>query len=438
MSAKVDSEWARQRVYAEVDRKAGEIVAFLQALVREASLPGQESGAQSLMAERLGAMGLIVDAWDHAADVTGHPAAAELPPISHLSGRTNLVGRLPGAGGGPSLLLNGHVDVVPAEPLAAWTTDPWGGEVRDGRLYGRGACDMKGGVVAMTMALDCILSAGFRPRGDVLIASVIDEEIGGHGTLGMLLRGYRADAAVVTEPTELEIHTAQRGSLLFRIRVVGLSAHAGYKGEGVSAVEKAMYIYQVCMQAEAERRAGVRHPHFARYENPTPISIGVFHGGAWMATVPDAAEMEGVIGILPGEDPAAVRRWFEEYLAASSAKDPWLAEHPPLVEWLRTSLPAETPADHQAVAALHGAVKRALGEEPVLSAFPAGCDMRLLTGVGSIPTMIFGPGSLRRAHTHDEFVPIEEVMAATRALAGLILDWCGFADQILEGNHHET
>jgi acetylornithine deacetylase len=421
---------ARRRVLAEVDRRAEETVAFLQSLIRRPSLPGGEADAQALMAEKLAGMGLRVDVWDHTADVADHPAAADLPSIGHLTDRANLVGLLPGAEGGRSLLLNGHMDVVPVEPLDAWSTDPWGGEVRDGRVFGRGACDMKGGVAAMTMALDCVLSAGFRPRGDVLIASMIDEEIGGHGTLASLLRGYRADAAVVTEPTELEIHTAQRGSLLFRIRVAGRAAHAGYKGEGVSAVEKAMDLYQMTMRAQDERRGQVRHPLFTRFADPTSINIGVFRGGAWMATVPDAAELEGVIGILPGEEPAVVRQWFEAYLVAACAMDPWLVEHPPTVEWLRTSAPAQTPTDHPAVAALHGAVRQACGDEPVLSAFPAGCDMRLLTEVGGIPTIIFGPGSLRQAHTHDEFVPVNELVLATRALALLIADWCGLAEGV--------
>lgn len=425
MSTVGDNAWIRQRILQEIDRRADEIVGFLQALVREPSLSGKEEGAQTLMATKLGAMGLAVDRWDHTADVAGHPAAAELPTIGHLQGRSNVVGRLVGAGGGRSLLLNGHVDVVPVEPLDAWTTDPWGGEIRDGRLYGRGACDMKGGVVAMTMALDAVLSAGLRPRGEVLIASVVDEEIGGHGTLGCLLRGYRADAAVITEPTELEIHPAQRGSLLFRIRVEGRSAHAGFKAEGVSAVEKAMYIYQVLLRAEAERLASVHHPLFTRYTNPTPVTIGTFRGGTWMATVPDTAELEGVIGVLPGENPSAVGRWFAAQVAGAGAVDPWLAEHPPRLEWLRTSYPAQTSPEHPVVTALHSAAQTALGREPVLSAFPAGCDMRLLTNVGDIPTVIFGPGSLRQAHTHDEFVPITDVLAATRALACLILDWCG-------------
>ena len=240
-------------------------------------------------------------------------------------------------------MLNGHIDVVPPGDAAAWTTPPWKPDVRDGRLYGRGAVDMKGGLVCALFAAKAIHDAGVRLRGRLSVASVVGEEDGGTGTLATILRGHTADGAIVIEPTELAVIPAQAGSLMFRLIVPGFSAHGCVREEGVNAIEKFLPLFTALRQLEAERCgvatgaanvAGDPHsPLFARYRLPWPIEVGTLQAGDWASSVPDSLVAEGRYGIAIGEEPDAARRALEEAIARASAADPWLAEHPPTVEW---------------------------------------------------------------------------------------------------------
>jgi len=410
------------------------LVAFLQRLVAIPSLDGAESEAQRAVAGWLVDAGLETDVWPIDLDeLARHPLfGAEVERTEALG----VVGWTGAQAGGRDLMLNGHIDVVPPGAFAAWTTPPWEPAVRDGRLYGRGAADMKGGLCCALFAARAVSDAGVRLRGRLSVASVVGEEDGGTGTLATLLRGHTADGAIVVEPTALAVVPAQAGSLMFRLIVPGFSAHGCVREEGVSAIEKFLPLFTALRQLEAER-CGVatgaadlggdpRSPLFARYRLPWPVEIGTLRAGDWASSVPDKLVAEGRLGVAIGEEPATARRAFEEALARAAAADPWLVEHPPTVEWWGGRFDsAVTDTSDPLVTAVVGAATSVTGVPPLVEGVTYGADMRLLVNVGGIPTVLFGPGNVRVAHMPDESVPIDQLRAAAEALVLTALRFCG-------------
>jgi len=421
------------------------LVAFLRELIAIPSLDGGESPAQRRVAAWMRDAGLETDEWSIDLDeLSRHPDWCHEVERDEALGVVGWHGK-PAAGraavrsgAGRDLLLNGHIDVVPVGDESAWTTAPWDPAVRDGRVYGRGAVDMKGGLVCALFALKAVRDAGVKLRGRLSVTSVVGEEDGGTGTLATILRGHSADGAVVVEPTRLRVVTAQAGSLMFRLTVHGLSAHGCVREEGVSAVEKFVPLLSALRRLEEERcgvkgagpGAGVAgDPHaplFAGYRLPWPIEIGTVSAGDWASSVPDTLVAEGRFGVAVGEDVAAARRAFEDAIARAAAADPWLAEHPPDVEWWGGRFdPASTDPVHPIVTAVTGAATDVTGSAPSLEGVTYGADMRLLVNVGHIPTVLFGPGDVRVAHMPDEFVPIADLRAAAHTLVLTALRFCG-------------
>ncbi|MBO0706216.1 MAG: ArgE/DapE family deacylase, partial [Candidatus Dormibacteraeota bacterium] len=327
-------EDVRAAVHAAVDRLADDEVTFLRALVAEPSVRGHTNGCQRLIAERLGTLGLDVDEVpiDVAAlrDLPGFS-----PPTWSYEGQHNVAARLPAAGaGGRSLILNGHVDVVPTTPEDHWTHGPWAGEVEDGRLYGRGAADMKGGIAAMIFALAAIREARAGLAGDVEVHTVIDEECSGNGTLAVLASGRRADGAIIPEPMNLRLCTAHPGVLWARIRVRGMGAHAERASSAVNAIEKMQVMIAAVRLLEAEvNRLDRRHPAFAELEHPLNYNIGTLHAGDWPSSVPEECEMEVRFSYNPGERVGDVQERIAGGLLDAARSDEWLAEFPPEITW---------------------------------------------------------------------------------------------------------
>jgi acetylornithine deacetylase len=413
---------AEQRALAALDHEG--LLALLVRLVATPSLGGDESRAQRVVAEWLHEAGLATDVWqiDLAALAAHEQYSAEVERREALG----VVGWVGESRGGRDLLLNGHVDVVPAGDEAAWATPPWEAVVRDGRVYGRGAADMKGGLCCALAAVRAIHDAGLRLRGRLSVASVVGEEDGGTGTLAMILRGYRADGAIIMEPTGLRVVPAQAGSLTFRLTVPGRAAHAATPDEGVSAIEKFMPLFAALHRLEAERCAAAHDPLFARYRLPWPLVITMVHAGDWASTVPASLVAEGRYGVAVGESSAAARREFEETIACAAAVDPWLREHPPAVEWWGGRFdPAATPVDDTIVTAMVDAVAAVAGQAPIVEGVTYGADLRLLVNVGGIPTVLCGPGDVRVAHMADEYVPVAELRLAAEALVLAAIRFCG-------------
>lgn len=410
-----------RRVLESIDLDA--LLVCLSDLIEFESVGGRETPAQERVADLMRSMGTEVDAWEIDLDrLRQHPAYSVEIERDHALG---VVGRL-GPDGGPSLILNGHIDVVPAGELDRWSVPPWKGTVSGGRVYGRGSADMKGGLCCALFAVKAIRDAGVTLGGAVMIQSVVGEEDGGLGTLAAVERGYQADAAIVMEPTELMVAPAQAGAYSFRITIPGRAAHGALASEGVDPIERFAPIYGALRGFEHRRNESVKDPLFSAYEIPYALCIGKLQAGIWASTVAETLTMEGRLGIGITEDPERVKRDFAGILKDAAQTDPWLRKHPPTLEWLGARFdPAVTPTEHPIVTVLSDSYQSIAGNRPVVRGMPYGADMRLLVNEGNTPTVIFGPGDVRRAHAPDEFVEVAELELAVQTLALTILRFCG-------------
>jgi acetylornithine deacetylase len=415
------------RVLAGIDVQG--ITTLAAELMAFESWGGREVPIQMHMAELYRAHGLEVDAWE--IDLSGlaqHPAfGAELPRERALG----VVGQW-GSGSGPTLILNGHVDVVPAGEPGRWTVPPFQGTIREDRLWGRGAVDMKGSLACALSAVgavrEALSEAGLRLEGTVLLHSVVGEEDGGLGTLAAIERGHVGDAAIVLEPTQGSIAPAQAGALSFRIRIPGRAAHGAIRTEGENPIERLDLVLRALRRLETRRNDRLRHPLFADIPVPYAICVGRVDAGVWASTVPESLVLEGRYGLGIGENVGEARRELEEAVAEAALEDAWLRANPPQVTWWGARFePAAIPEDHPLVTTLLGAATDATGRRPPVAGMPYGADMHLLVNHGATPTVLFGPGDIRDAHAPDESVALAELEAVARTLALLILRFCRIA-----------
>lgn len=414
-------------ILAAVDELGQEIVDFIVQLVQVPSVTGDEAAVQDVVAETMGAHGLSVDRWE--------PDAADLAPYAEhvgsfdpgaFAGRPNVVGTLRGAGGGRSLILNAHIDTVDPGDPARWSRPPFSAAIVDGRIVGRGACDMKAGLATNLFALAAVRRAGIPLGGDVIVESVISEEDGGAGTLATILRGYRADGAIITEPTELQVVPAQGGSLVFRLHVPGRAAHACVRDEGASAIEHFAYLHRGLLDLEAQRNAAIDHPLYAAIANKIPINIGVVRAGSWPSSVAESLEAEGRAGLVPSESMDDFRQTFVAEIDRLAAAHPFLRDHRPRVEWFSGQFaPAEIAGDHPIVTLVREAHGTATGTVPATIGATYGADMRHFLLFGETPCVMYGAGDVRLAHFTDESIVIADILTATKTVALAIAAWCG-------------
>jgi acetylornithine deacetylase len=408
----------------EVIRSAREeIIADLAALVRIPSVVGEEGAVQQHMKRRLARLGMQVDEFEADAEaISRHRAFVPLPP--NYRGRPNIVGNL----SGPeerSLILNGHIDVVSPEPVDQWRHDPWGAEIENGKLYGRGAADMKGGVVAALWAVEAIRRAGFRPASRLLFESVIEEEAGGSGgTLACFLRGYRAKAMLVPEP-QSRIAIAHAGVLYFRVRTHGRAAHAGLAHEGLNAIGKLNLLYDALVELDRERGTTVHYEPFEQGSGRScHICVGTYRAGDWPSKVAARAELEARISFIPGETREDIHKLVEARVRRAAEQDPWLREHPPEIEWFGWRAdPWEQPAGHPFIGTLRDAVETIQGAPAELVGKAAAMDTRF-SSYFETAAASFGPDG-GNYHGADEFVEIESVIQCAQVIALAIARWCG-------------
>jgi acetylornithine deacetylase len=427
-----------RRVAEEVERRRPELVDLLATLVGfDTRAPGpdlaprDEAALQEHLGARLRATGLAVELWEP--DPAPLPASGyPIPAGHHFRGRPQLVARRAGSGGGRSLLLNGHIDVVTPEPRERWTTDPFGAAVRDGRLYGRGACDMKGGVAAMVVAVEVLTALDVPLRGDLLVNTVTDEESTAAGSLAAVARGVRADGAIIPEPTALTAWLGTRGSLMPEIVVEGRAGHAGFPhehwsaGGPVNAIEKAQVVLAAlqALRDEWRDRPDAQHPYL-RTGTIVPTSLDA---GQWIVSYPATATLRCHVQYLPGQAAAdgtggPVVREIEERVRAAAAADPWLAAHPPRFAW-HGDVPAAFVAPGEPIAATTLDTMAAFGLERTIASRTTWFDGATFTRAGT-PAIAFGPGAIAQAHAVDEHVPLDEVVRAAQVLAVAAMRFCG-------------
>ena len=421
---KLDDGFA-QTIRGAVQARREDAVSLLQELVRTRSVTGEEGAVGKVVERAFSERGLDVDTWD-ATPEEMEPYRDHVGEQSSYENRPNVAGTRRGTGDGRSILLNAHTDTVDPGDPAAWKGDPLSGNLEGDLLYGRGSCDMKGGLVTHLVALDALSDLGLGLRGDVTVAATVGEENGGLGALSTVLRGYRADAAIITEPTRLALVPAQGGSLVFRLKIPGRSAHAAVRDEGVSALEKFVPIFENLRELEQERNGVLSHPLYDGVRNKVPINIGVVRAGNWASTVPESLVAEGRVGLIPGEEVGPFKDLVSERIAAVAERDPWLREHPPELTWFGGQFePAEVEPDAPICEAVKKAHERVTGNEPPVEGVPYGADMRLFIRFGEMPCVMYGAGDVNVAHSPDEHISVTELLTATTTVACLLADWCG-------------
>jgi acetylornithine deacetylase len=393
---------------------------FLCGLIRFPSLPGKEMEAMECAAQRFAEVG----------DVERIPLTNALradedyaDPVRGIEyeGRSNLRVRVPGTGGGRSLLFNTHLDVVPPSQGQEHAFDP---RVKENRVHGRGACDAKGQVATLFTALLAAQRLGVNLKGDVLAHLVVEEEVGGNGTLAMVRRGVEADGCIVMEPTDLRILSSVRGAVWFRVTCTGKPGHSGSAGSTVSALKMAIRTLEIVEQYHARLLATSRGiPLFDQFANPMPITFGKLAAGDWPATAPASASIEGVLGFLPNKTRHQVMEEMRQAILASG--DEWLRDHFTLEFMYRHDAHVLDPA-HPLVAGLVSCCRDA-GAAGEVSAMTASCDSWFYNNQMRIPTVVFGPGSLRFAHTNDEQIDLDETAQAAAVLVRFLVEWCGGA-----------
>ena len=340
-----------------VDQMKDEIISFIQALVQSPSLANDEEFVQKIIQNKLGKLGLetekVIVQFE---SIKNHPAFCDdgFSPDS----RVNVIGQWKNGNAGKSLILNGHVDVVPTGPETLWNESPWSGSVRDNRIYGRGSCDMKAGLASGIFAIQVLQAIGFKPKGNVMVQSVVGEESGGCGTLTNIVKGYSGDAVVILEPTSLKVCPIQSGALTFRLKIPGQATHAAMRWDGISAIEKYNLIHQSIIELEKERHQSFNVKYYKLSDRVAPINIGTIKGGEWHSTVPESVMVEGRLGVFPGESALDARNAFENHLKKVANSDVWLKENPPILEWFEGQFESgQTNVNHSIIRALKHAYK---------------------------------------------------------------------------------
>jgi acetylornithine deacetylase len=390
-----------------------------------------EEPLQHYVAGRLRAIDADVGLWEPVVP-RGQRCA---PDGMDFAGRPQLAGRIGGAGRGRSLLMAGHIDCVSVEPRGQWTSDPYSLSLRDGRLYGRGVADMKGGVAAILFVLEAFHRLGVRLAGDVLMCTVTDEETTGAGSWAAADHGVAADAGIVPEPTGFNAWVACMGWVTATLTIPGRAGHAALRqpewrsGGAVNAIEKLDLVLEAIrsLRRDWERRPDQQHPLL----NPGNIVPTLVRGGHWDATYPAECSLSCKLTYLPQEGAedagAAVRREVEERVATAVAADPWLAEHPPRWSWGGEGLPAHVPPDLPLVGIALGAGAET-GHPGHVAGLSSWHDAANFTHFGATPTFSYGPVSSTTSHKVDESVSADELLDYCRALARIVTRWCGVAD----------
>jgi acetylornithine deacetylase len=396
-------------------------------VIGQGILGGNEKAGQKIIKKRLQELGFEIDEFEVEDEkIKKYPGAN----LRHNNkGRPNIVGVLRGSGGGKSLILNGHIDTMPYGDREKWSRDPFLGHVIDGEMYGLGATDMKASLSAMVLAAEVIQRLGIQLKGDLIIESVVDEEGGGNGTMACVERGYKADGAIVGEPTQLHLQTAHMGFLFHEINVFGKSLHSSQLWEGINAIDKAINIYHSLKELERHWLMTERHPLLP---GPT-INLGVLEGGISGSVVPNSCTIKTCLHYHPKPHETneatrdRVKKEVMDAIGLAVEGDPWLKEHPPQVSIYQEGFAFETPLDHPLVQGMKEILNEVL-DGAVIEGMPAGCDARTLSVFGQTPTIILGCGNPQNCHCVDETVPVDQFLTLIEIYTDFIISWCGIKE----------
>ncbi|MEM7056604.1 MAG: ArgE/DapE family deacylase [Pseudomonadota bacterium] len=420
------TETLKTQILEAVDTLWEDQIAFTQDLVRYPSLRGQEHTVQNFLHDQLANRGYAMDRWaiDENA-IKDHPGFS--PIAVSYDNALNVVGtHTPRHAVGRSLILNGHVDVVPEGPYDMWSRNPFDPAIEGDWMYGRGGADMKAGVAANIFAMDALRCTGHQPAATVYIQSVTEEECTGNGALSALVRGYTADAVLIPEPMDDSLVRANVGVLWFQIELRGKPVHVRDAGSGSNAILSSWTIISALKDLEAKwnaRQSEVRY--FEDVHHPINLNVGKIEGGDWASAVPAWCRLDCRISIFPGDDPKEAAAEIEQVIRSAAAADPYLSNSPPRVTFngfYTRGYVQEEGSD--AEEALDGAYRR-IYDKPLPSApSTAYLDGRVFALYANMPTLVFGPYS-ENIHGFDERVSLESLKKVTKTIALFIAEWCG-------------
>ena len=415
-----------QEILAAVSDKFDSQMAFTMDLMRHASLRGQEAEAQTSLYAALEERGYAMDRWAIDVDaIQDHPGFSPVK-VDYTNALNVVASHRPRNRQGRSLILNGHIDVVPTGPLEMWTHPPFEPRIEADWLYGRGGGDMKAGLCANIFAMDALRDLGLQPAAEVYLQSVTEEECTGNGALSALVRGYQADAAIIPEPEDDMLVRANVGVIWFRVHVRGRPFHVREAARGANAIEAAYRLIEALKDLETqwnEKRS--EHRYFEDLEQPINFNVGKISGGDWASSVPAWCCVDVRAAIYPGVDPRDAAREIEACLAARSRDDPFLSENPPEVEYngfFAQGYVLEEGSDAEKVLARAHATS--FGSELRSFVTPGYLDGRVFVLYDNCPCLVYGPLS-RDIHAFDECVSIASVKRITGTIALFIASWCG-------------
>lgn len=413
-----------ERVQAIIDDSWEEQLLFLKSLGTYKSTLGNEIGVQNFIQKHLEDMDLETTSFDPDPKRLSSYKNFGQPEWSYEN-RPVVVGewKTKGSKIGKSLILQGHIDVVSAEPESLWDTDPYNPSIIDNKMYGRGICDMKSGVAAMIYAVKAIQKSGIELGADVQIQTVTEEECTGNGALALLDKGFVADGALITEPTELRTLKAQVGVLWVRVKVRGAGAHVERAEKAVNAINKASYLIQALDEYREYINNKPKPSYYDFHPHPLNVNVGVIKGGDWPSNVPSECIFEARIGFYPEQVPEVVQREVKEWILNAAEKDEWLKETPPEVEFFGFSAPGfANEGDAELFKSIASAHKFITDKEIETVAFTATTDIRAFEEFG-IPSTCYGATGANM-HGPNEYIDLDTLKTATKTIAAFILDWC--------------
>ena len=413
-------------ICSAVDAAFDQQVAFLQALVRYPSQRGQEHTAQDYMHNCMQDRGLGVDRFRVDVDrIKHHPGFS---PVSvSYENAFNVVGtHTPRNVTGKSLILNGHIDVVPTGPTEMWTVPPYDPQIINGWLHGRGAGDMKAGLAANLFALDALNACGVQPAATVYLQSVVEEECTGNGALACLVQGYHADAALISEPMNNTLVRANVGVIWFQVEVRGRPAHVYESYAGSNAIRATYTIIDALQSLEDELNAEQHaHPYFEHSRKPITINVGKIEGGDWASSVPSWCRIDVRAGLYPGEKIDAMKARIEATVLAASRNDVYLSNHPPHVRYNGFTAEGYVLAEGSSAERCLQQAHQAVFQQPLSADIcPAYLDARVFALYDNTPALVYGP-VCERLHGFDERVELASVRNVTKTIALFMKQWCG-------------
>ncbi len=412
------SEVTPQQVAEAIDARAEEARGWLMDAIAFESTQGNEAGVQEYMKDLLDDLGMKAEYRPISDEILEDPEYSHNENEMSYEGRPNVVATLEGSGGGRSVILQSHTDVVPG---ADWT-DAFDPKFDGDYVIGRGSMDAKGQVIMQTLAVAAVMDLGIELKGSVEQQVVIEEEVGGNGALSLIRQGCTADGVIVGEGSSLNVYPANRGAIWFRAKTFGTPMHMGRRFEGQNAIEKMMEAIRLMLIYEKKIVAeSANYPLFERYEAPVQLCLGIIRAEGWPSMVAGECEMEGGVGFLPNKSMEQVK--VELLDAVMQTEDEWLKDHFELTFPKLHNDSYEIPGDHPLPVTLNEAVTNYDPGSEIFG-WNVSCDARLYNRLAGLPTVVFGPADISEAHSDHERVSMPELLNGARGLALGIVNWC--------------